>query len=59
MNLKEVTSVDLFNELIERARNQDMHMVKTETINALTGALEIVVINRWADQVSYPTIELD
>lgn len=50
-------TVDLVKELAKRLREQqDINLVSYEDLCALSGALEIELINRWQDKL-YPTEE--
>jgi len=60
MSINDISTVDLVNTLYERLSSGiDINLVKTDKLNALSGALEMVILNRWADFVSYPMIEMD
>lgn len=59
IQLQEMPTVFLVGETLKRIQAQDCQLVATKELNALISALEIECVNRFADYVNYPNIEMD
>ena len=59
LQLQEMPTVYLVGEALKRIQAQDCQLVSTSELNALMSALEVEIINRYATELDYPTIEMD
>jgi hypothetical protein len=59
IQLQEMPTVYLVGETLKRIQAHDCRFVATKELNALMNALEVECLDRFAEQVDYPTVEMD